>query len=155
MTRKLTTTRAGTLAIVALAGVLFAALATAAFATSRQGTAYRGGYRDFHGSVAWTHRATHTFGLHTRGYRMMRFTATGRTRYDSMGSFNGCRAGRQLTVHAQRVGGRWMAVEIRRETGHGSRWHDGSRDSWGYGTSYGSNHGNRGWGCDCDWGYGH
>ena len=42
----------------------------------------------------------------------MRFSATARTRYDYMHGFDGCEAGRQLTVHAQRVGGRWMAVEI-------------------------------------------
>ena len=154
MTRKLTATRAGALVIVALAAILFAALATTAFAVGRQGTTYRGGYRDFHGSVAWTHRATHTVALRTRGYGVMRFSATARTRYDYMRGFDGCQAGRQLTVHAQRVGGRWMAVEIRRETGHGGRWHDGSRDSWGYGNSSGRNSGN-GWGCDCDWGDGH
>lgn len=154
MTRKLTARRAGALAIVAFVAVLLAVLTTAAFAAGHQTTTPRTSYRDFHGTVAWTYRGTHTFALRTSRYGVMRFTATARTRYDSMRGFDGCRAGRQLTVHAQRVGDRWMAVEIRRETGHGGRWHDGSRDTWGYGNNSGSNHGN-GWGCGCDRGYGH
>ena len=87
-------------------------------------------HRDFHGTVAWAHRGTHTFALRTRSSGTIRLVTTARTRYDHRAGFAGCRAGRELTVHARRSGTRWTAIEVRRGTSHHGSWHDGHDDDW-------------------------
>lgn len=86
-----------------LAAVLAVLAGTsAALAADRQPAAADARHRDFRGTVVWAHGATRTFALRARAHGVVRrFSTTARTRYDHMGGFSGCRAGRHLVVHAR------------------------------------------------------
>ena len=114
--------------IALFVAVLLVSLAGAGVAVGLTHQARGGvGHHDFHGTVVWAHRSSHMIALRTRTNGLMRFATTARTRYDHMGGFDGCRQGRHLAVHARRAGGRWMALELKRDSDHGA-WHDGHHD---------------------------